>query len=186
MLVFSPEDSVSKYAPTILLVLLIFSGCLDIFIAIYLRAKHPTHARIDRYLLRGIFFIILGSISLFLFRWDAINAWIASLSLSVLLLLGHYLLAAREKRQLIRKGLYDSAELENRERQDWEQVKARGQWPYVWKQVIIYGAGGFLLIGAFYLSMPEPLPFYFCIVGGLFAAFCGGVAAIEKWKRQRH
>ena len=101
-------------------------------------------------------------------------------------MLSEYLLAAREKRQLIRKGLYDSAELENRERQEWERVRAKGQWRYVWEQIIIYGAGGFLLIAALNISASESLPLYLWIVGGLFAAFCGGVAALEKWKRQRH
>jgi predicted tellurium resistance membrane protein TerC len=177
---------VSKSVATIFLALIILNGCLGIFIAIYPSVKHPTDAKRERYLLRGILIIAVGSISLLLLRSDVINVWIALLSVSFLLMPGEYLLAAREKGQLIRKGLYDPAELENRERQEWQQVKAKGQWRYVWEQVIIYGVGGFVLIAALNISMSEWLPFYLWIAGGLFAAFCGGVAALEKWKRQKH
>ena len=167
-----------------LLVLIILNGFLGIFI--YLRAKEPTHAKRARYLLRGILSILLGAIALSLLRAQVINVWTALLSVGFLLILGEYLLAARVKRQLIREGLYDPAELEHRERERSQKLKEKGQWRYVLEHVIGYGIGGFFLVAALNLGMPESLPLYMWMAGGLFAAFCGGVAALEKWKRQRY
>jgi uncharacterized membrane protein YfcA len=174
---------VPNYA-AILLVLIILNGFLGIFI--YLRAKEPTHAKRVRYLLRGILSIILGAIVLSLLRAQVINVWTALLSVSFFLILGEYFLAARVKRQLIREGLYDSAELEHRQREERQKVKEKGQWRYVLEHLIGYGVGGFVLVAALNLGMPESLPLYMWIAGGLFAAFCGAVTALEKWKRQRY
>src|SRR5918993_1591462 len=138
----------STNAAIIVLTLTILNGFFAIFIAIRLKATHPTHPRIARYLFRGILSIILGALTLSLFWSGAVNVWTALLSVSFLLMLGEYLLAAREKRQLIGKGLYDPAELEAKEQQEREKVKAKGQRRYVWENVLIYGLGGFLLIAA--------------------------------------
>jgi uncharacterized membrane protein YfcA len=173
---------VANYAAA-LLVLIILNGFLGIFI--YLRAKVPTHAKRARYLLRGILSIILGAITLSLLRAQVINSWTALLSVSFLLMLSEYLLAAKEKRQLVREGLYDPAELEQRERKAWQKVKSKGQWRYVFEHVIGYGIVGFILVAALNLRMPESFPLYMWIAGGLFAALCGAAAALEKWKRQR-
>jgi len=171
---------------TVILILTILNGFLAIFIAIRLRSKNPTHTGIDRYLIRGFLSIIVGSISLLLFRWEVLNVWTALLPMGVLITLSEILLAAREKRQLIRKGLYDPAEFENRRQQERANVKAKGKSRYVWEHIIIYGVGGFLLMVAFSLAGPGVLPFYTWAVAPLFAAFCGAVAALEKWKRQNY
>jgi MFS-type transporter involved in bile tolerance (Atg22 family) len=56
---------------------------------------------------------------------------------------------------------------------------------YIREQVAIYGAVALLLMVILTLSRWESLPLSYWLMAILFAAFCGGVAAWEKWKRDR-
>jgi hypothetical protein len=75
--------------------------------------------------------------------------------------------------------------LKNKQGSDWVRIKNKGMRRYICAQFAVYGAGGLLLIVALSLGAPQPFPLSYLIMGTLFAALCGGLAAWEKWKRGR-
>ena len=176
----------SKSASTVILAFVFLNGIISIFIAIYLRTKYLGHVKVQRYLMRGIVSVVLGSISFLLLRSEVISIWAALLSLSVLLIFVEYLMLIRERQRSIKERVRDPAEAEKRDDRGWVKTRNKGARQYVLEHVAIYGAGGFLSTALLSIVVPESLPLYTWIVGGLFAAFCGGLAAWEKWKRWRH
>jgi hypothetical protein len=75
--------------------------------------------------------------------------------------------------------------LKDKQGLDWIRIRNKGMSRFIWEQVAIYCVGGLALMGLLALSVPKSLPLPYWIGGVLFAAFCGGLAAWEKWERGR-
>jgi hypothetical protein len=85
--------------------------------------------------------------------------------------------------------MFESMWLKEKQDSNWVSIRNKGMGRYVGEQIALYSALGLfvmmLLTLTGWLFGRSVLPLSYWIGAVLFAAFCGGLGAWEKWKRGR-